>query len=589
MSLAQAMRDPGQWLEDVYHEIDQKMSEIERANMENSTKMNELAREQKALAARLLELASRYAQALYGEEFLDVSEQMQSNRRAQEESHRKVIELKNARVELEEKYNTLMDAGALWQIFADEYDARPSTLFDVADEYEAEEVADEEQGALHERATDARREEMLADERAVAARPQDELSWVPDHGRSEWSEDDVLMSDGMTGDEQLLYGGEDESYDNDDEQHGAENSGADSNENVSEVEQVEDDLDYNVRDDQRDLAGAEQDHESREDEVDESVYAEEQYGHDVDEPGHDMYEPVHELDESGRGIHDSEDETRDSEDEMRDSEDEVRDLIHKFSGREIKLLRRNGANWSLPAEAHSADAEGAVRAEQEGAAVSSDDSASVSDVLLEDERLTGDAADVAAYDDEEMYEAVADDPDADDEIPHHADWKDTAEELFLLAFEATDEDEEDFRAQLRHRMEVAQDLAKLEKVVDEYCIGAMTAAAEVPGKCFFGKLARYGKVKGGPTSTRGSCPFCNKYKKQNCYFVYLAPGVHSGYGPRIGGIIPDDGSRKWGQQEPRTVTINGSQVRWIVKKKKQTGKVAGEANPLFDVGNGVLI
>lgn len=158
---------------------------------------------------------------------------------------------------------------------------------------------------------------------------------------------------------------------------------------------------------------------------------------------------------------------------------------------------------------------------------------------------------------------------------------DRVKNMFLLAFDATTQEELDFHNDLFSILQGKNSVEAFCEHVDEYCRGPVHKPGPDPGPCFFAKMSRSTAGSGGPNMTQKSCPRCspNRKPKKTCFFVQFAPGVHSGYSPRVNGKI--ESARYDASLGPRTVLLAGLNVRWIVKKRKASQQ--DPANPLWEV------
>ena len=142
---------------------------------------------------------------------------------------------------------------------------------------------------------------------------------------------------------------------------------------------------------------------------------------------------------------------------------------------------------------------------------------------------------------------------------------DSIKDNFLLAWDATPDERANFLSQLQ-RVVGKQTISKFTESLDLYCRGPV-AKLVFPGPCFFEKIANHAAGSGGDGMTQSSCKAC-KSNKRTCLFVKLAPTVATGFGPRdssgkIQGAIKYDST-----VGPRTVALQGADIRWIVKKRK---------------------
>jgi hypothetical protein len=111
-------------------------------------------------------------------------------------------------------------------------------------------------------------------------------------------------------------------------------------------------------------------------------------------------------------------------------------------------------------------------------------------------------------------------------------------------------------------------------VVDKYCFGRLDKpdeAEDLPRRCFMAALLG-GKSSPltGSKASRTSCAKCKHEDTLCCYHLELLPGLATGYGLRLdnGRVDKANGGHQWNPLlEPRTLSRDGRQVRWVAKKR----------------------
>lgn len=123
--------------------------------------------------------------------------------------------------------------------------------------------------------------------------------------------------------------------------------------------------------------------------------------------------------------------------------------------------------------------------------------------------------------------------------------------------------------------------------MDKYCIGNLNQEDPFPPVCLIARIKGEPSGNGGPRMTQNSCAYCRKLRT-TCFWAKFAPGVATGYGPRIAGKISSENNGRIydPSAEPRLVDIDGQNVRWILKKRKSAQN--DESDPGWAVGNMTL-
>lgn len=153
--------------------------------------------------------------------------------------------------------------------------------------------------------------------------------------------------------------------------------------------------------------------------------------------------------------------------------------------------------------------------------------------------------------------------------------------MFLLAFDHTPEEVAEFDDLLRRTLPPGKGEQKFLATMAKYCIGHLDKVEPEPRPCLMARLLGGKSPKMGDAAFRDGCEKCRKEGVQCCFFARLAPQVASGYGRRLlNGRIEADvqGRRDYNPGvEPRTMRIAQSDIRWIVKKRKNKKREVIEA------------
>ncbi|KAK5207974.1 hypothetical protein LTR41_006486 [Exophiala xenobiotica] len=110
--------------------------------------------------------------------------------------------------------------------------------------------------------------------------------------------------------------------------------------------------------------------------------------------------------------------------------------------------------------------------------------------------------------------------------------------------------------------------------LDKYCIGPMDRAPPYPPMCLYASVMRHASGEGGTGHTQSTCPTCAfdvgvGGEGRICLWAKFHPQVATGYGERADdGVLPRLARRYDDVAEPRTVTLGGKQIRWILYKCK---------------------
>lgn len=126
--------------------------------------------------------------------------------------------------------------------------------------------------------------------------------------------------------------------------------------------------------------------------------------------------------------------------------------------------------------------------------------------------------------------------------------------------------------QLRGLFSGTRTYARVVKDIDKHVVGDFRVAPAWPRPCLFASLSSAQAGVGGSRMTANSCTYCQGGAKDGriCCWAQYAPGVASGYPARgDDGKIrasPDDHNL---QAQPFTVVSDGSDVRWVLLKRKE--------------------
>ena len=162
--------------------------------------------------------------------------------------------------------------------------------------------------------------------------------------------------------------------------------------------------------------------------------------------------------------------------------------------------------------------------------------------------------------------------------------------MFLVAYDASPEENASFEESLTGLFRHSKPLETVIRAIDAYCTGPMTSKPAYPPPCLFAKLVNTAAGAGGSQMTQTNYKACkSKTKNRVCLWAKFAPNVATGFGPRneqdeieeaTGGRIYDLTS------SPRTQILGGSEVRWILKRRKQSVDDPDEED--WDIG-GVVV
>jgi hypothetical protein len=159
--------------------------------------------------------------------------------------------------------------------------------------------------------------------------------------------------------------------------------------------------------------------------------------------------------------------------------------------------------------------------------------------------------------------------------------------MVFLAWEATPDDEAVVMNSLTSLFTGGRSLETIMKCIDKYCIGNLNQKDPFPPVCFIARIKGETSGNGGPRITQNSCAYCRKLRT-TCFWAKHAPGVATGFGPRIAGKISSENNGRTydPSAEPRLVDIGGQKVRWILKKRKSAQN--DDSDPGWVVGNTTL-
>ncbi|KAL2417991.1 hypothetical protein ABEF95_003077 [Exophiala dermatitidis] len=142
--------------------------------------------------------------------------------------------------------------------------------------------------------------------------------------------------------------------------------------------------------------------------------------------------------------------------------------------------------------------------------------------------------------------------------------------MFYVAWDATPEEEASILSSMAQLFKNGQDLAMAIQNIDKYCIDDLSGLTfSDPPRCLFARLRKVKAGPGGPAMIREDCDYCAGTDRL-CVWARYAPGVGTGYGSKVNGTIPKNGRRYNPDAQPRTVDLGGHQVRWVMKKEKNT-------------------
>ena len=106
--------------------------------------------------------------------------------------------------------------------------------------------------------------------------------------------------------------------------------------------------------------------------------------------------------------------------------------------------------------------------------------------------------------------------------------------------------------------------------IDHNAFGPQTKKPPYPRACLWGQLGGRAFGEGGRRHSQRSCPGCKKRADLLCCWVKFLPNVGQGFKPRDenGRLAKEDyGYDK--NAQPRTLSVGGHELRWVLKKRKR--------------------
>jgi len=139
-------------------------------------------------------------------------------------------------------------------------------------------------------------------------------------------------------------------------------------------------------------------------------------------------------------------------------------------------------------------------------------------------------------------------------------------DLMHKDWDITLDEETKLREQLSSLFSRGRSIDKVKEAIDKHVVGSFREYRLPPRPCLLANLTGENGGKGG-TMTSGSCPYCKNKSHRVCVWADYAPGVASGFGERNeAGVITD---QTWDPNpNPATVNVDGQQVRWYLKKRR---------------------
>ncbi|ETI29612.1 hypothetical protein G647_02065 [Cladophialophora carrionii CBS 160.54] len=118
-------------------------------------------------------------------------------------------------------------------------------------------------------------------------------------------------------------------------------------------------------------------------------------------------------------------------------------------------------------------------------------------------------------------------------------------------------------------------------------MGTFTRRPVYPPTCFHAAILGHNSGSGGSNHAQVNCKECNKLGTV-CLWAKFHPDVHTGYGNRDdNGVVPSGEDRRYKPDaEPRTINFAGQEIRWILKRRKETPAAPDET--AWDLGGKVV-
>ncbi len=105
--------------------------------------------------------------------------------------------------------------------------------------------------------------------------------------------------------------------------------------------------------------------------------------------------------------------------------------------------------------------------------------------------------------------------------------------------------------------------------IDRHAFGPLTKRPPYPRACLWGDLGRRSSGEGGRRHSQRSCPACKSRSDLLCCWGKFLPNVGQGLGPRGGnGRVGAKDFAYDNDSQPRTLSVNGHELRWVLKKRK---------------------